>query len=110
MAITQKPLASGNLFITASNVSIFTTQAGVQIHPFLVLTNASASVVEVSVVYYNGSQELELAKKKIPAGVGKTWRVLEVSDTRLSAGYELKLRIDTGSINYFLSGVEQSDA
>jgi hypothetical protein len=105
MAATQKPLAFGVVSGT-SQVTIYTDPAGVQVHPFLVITNNTTAITEATVVVNNNAMDLEIVKKKIPGGVGKAWRVLEVSDVRLASGYSVKIQLSGGSVNYFLSGVE----
>lgn len=106
MATLQKPLAWGLLSTTAVTTIYTNSVSGAQVHPFLVITNAGATAVDVTIYGNNNSTDLILAKKKLPPKIGANYRVLEVSDLRMATNYSLKLQVSGGSINYFLSGVE----
>lgn len=105
MATAQKPLAFGTLN-TIALTSVYTVPTGDKIQPFLLLTNASATQVNASIIINNGSVDLLASFIKIPAGVGKNIRALEVSDLRLQTGMIVKLQLSAAiDVNYFLSGV-----
>ena len=104
MATIQQSLSIGTISNTTLT-SIFTAATNTTVAPALVISNITASKTTVSVTINNGVTDFLLVKKAIPAGIGKTFRVLEMSDLKLNAGYVVKLQLDTAdAINFFLSG------
>lgn len=78
--------------------------------PTLNITNRSSNAIELSVFINNGDEDYLLVKNKIAAGVGKTWRVIELHDQKLNAGFSVKVQCSTADeYNAFLSGSEISD-
>lgn len=105
MATEQKTLARGSI-AGPDTVTIFSSTATSNIQPFLVVTNNSAVIVEVNIRVSDGTTTLELETRKIAAGIGKAWRVLSLSDLRISQNYSIEIEIDTGGVDYHLSGIE----
>jgi len=104
MATIQQSLSIGTITDTTLT-SIFTVGANTTVAPALVLTNITANKTTVSVTINNGVTDFLLVKKAIPAGIGKTFRVLEMSDLKLNSSYVVKLQLDTtDAINFFLAG------
>ena len=104
MATIQQSLAVGTL-ATTTLTTLFTADFGSNVSPTLVITNISAAKTTVSVFINNGTADFLLIKRTVPAGIGKTWRVLEMSDLKLNALFVVKIQLDsTDPINFFLSG------
>lgn len=73
----------------------------------LVVTNNSGSINTVSIYVNDTISDHLLVTKKLASGLGKTWRVLELSDIKLNAGFELKIKLDSANtVNFNLSGSE----
>lgn len=95
--------------ITSSGITTFSyvVPAATITSPNLVITNAAATINDITVIINDGTDDFTLAKRKLPAGIGKTWRVLEMSDQKLDTGFTIKLNLtDAGPVIYFLSGSE----
>ena len=76
----------------------------------LIVTNASNNVIDVSVYINDTTDDFILTKKKIAAGIGKAWRVIEISDKKLGEGFTIKVQATTNDpYNVFLSGSEVID-
>ena len=103
MARNPTSLATGSIS-TTTLTEIYSPLTGEVVSPALVVTNTSAVQVEVSVFINNGTSDLLLTKKTIPAGSGKTWRVLELATQKLLSSHAIKIQLSAGSVNYFLSG------
>ena len=79
--------------------------------PSMDITNLTTSINTISVYINNGNTDFLLVTKTIPAGIGKTWRVLELHDQKLNAGYAIKVQATTvNAFNVFLSVSEISDS
>jgi len=90
---------------TTTRQTLFTVGVGEVVAPALVLTNASANVIEVSVYVSNGLTDFLIEARKIPAGIGKIFSVLSLSTQKLNAGFEVKIQTTTSDpINHHLSG------
>ena len=77
---------------------------------FLVLTNNSTAILDISVYINDGSTNYLLVKDKIPAGLGRDWIVRELSTQKLNAGFSIKVQATTSSVfNAFLSVSEISN-
>jgi len=77
----------------------------------LVVTNNSGAINTVSIYVNDSNKDHLLVTKKLASGVGKTWRVLELSDIKLNAGFELKIKLDSVNlVNFNLSGSEISES
>ena len=109
MATTQQPLSVGKI-TGPSKVAIFTNATSDQIQPFLVIANDGAAIAEVIVSIDDTANEVELDTKKIAGGVGKSWRVLSLADTRIGANDIINIDVISGSINYYLSGIIFDDS
>ena len=62
---------------------------------FLVLTNLTTNILDVSVYINNTATDFLLAREKIPAGIGKTWIVSELATQKLNAGFSIKVQCTT---------------
>jgi hypothetical protein len=70
----------------------------------LVLTNLASTTNAIEVYINDGLSDFLLAKNTLSAGNGKTWRVLELSDEKLNAGFSVKVKAAGASgYNAFLS-------
>lgn len=77
--------------------------------PSLVITNVGASNNKISLYINDGSDDFLIATRSVPCGA-QTWRVAEMSDQKLNAGFKIKIQASESSpINYFLSGSEITD-
>jgi len=110
MSTTQKPLAFGTLTGAALS-QIWINSVAAQVQPFLVITNASANRTKCNVYIQSGGVDRMLSEQTLPGGLGKSWRVLEMYDLRLASNYSVKLELPAGgTVNYFLSGIEITNA
>ena len=76
---------------------------------FLVVTNLTMNTNVISVYINNGIDDFLLKTQPLAAGVGKSWRVLELSDLKLNSGFSIKVKASNSSeTNYFLSVSEIS--
>lgn len=104
MAREPQSLATGQT-ATIALTSIYTVNAGEVVAPSLVLTNASANVIEASVYINDGSVDFLLETRKIPAGIGKNWQVFSLTSQRLNPLYQIKIQATTtDALNHHLSG------
>lgn len=79
--------------------------------PYLVLTNASNNVIDVSIYINNTVNDFLIAREKIPGGIGKERYVKELSTQKLNAGFKIKLQCTTAdTFNAFLSVSEISNS
>lgn len=107
MAREPKSLVITQLSAAGDNTLSYVVPAATVTSASLVLTNAASLINEVTVIINNGTSDFILARKKLPAGIGKSWRVLEMSDEKLSAGFFVKINLSASSpVNVFLSGNE----
>ena len=107
MAREPKSLVVTQLSVAGDNSLSYVVPAATVTSASLVITNAAALINEVTVIINNGASDFVLSRKKLPAGIGKSWRVLEISDEKLSAGFFVKINLSVASpINVFLSGNE----
>lgn len=110
MATTQKTLAFGTLTGTALT-EIWINAVAAQVQPFLVITNASVNQTKCNVYINSGAADRILTGQVLPGGIGKNWRVVEMYDLRLSGNSSVKLELpNDGTVNYFLSGIEITNA
>ena len=106
MAVDQKALAIGTIN-SVSQTAIFTNIDDVRIQPLLVLTNASSSIINVSIYINSGSGIFLFDKKPLPAGVGLSTFCDKLANLRLNQGFTILLQADSANLfNYFLSGVQ----
>lgn len=105
-SLTIKTISSTDIEFLGYEVPKKTTTA-----PSLVVTNFSNSINTISIYINDTENDFLLAEKKIPSGIGKTWRVLELSDLKLNAGYKIKVQQSSSDpVNYFLSGSEITES
>lgn len=89
----------------------YTVPTGTVTSASLVVTNQSTDITDVSIYINNTVDDFLLVTKKLAGGVGKSWRVLELSDEKLSAGYVVKVKSSKSQpINYFMSGSEITES
>lgn len=111
MSRTPKNAVITELVTTDLTTLAYTIPPSTVTTAYLVVTNNSATTVEVEVYLYDGQDDYLLVSKKIPGGIGKTWRVFELSDQKLNTGQSIKVKQSTAnSVNYFLSVSEISDS
>lgn len=78
---------------------------------FLNVTNLSNDINTISVYINDGSDDYLLKSYPVAAGIGKSWRVIELSDQKLNTGYKIKVKAsNSGEMNYFLSVTEISES
>lgn len=110
MARTPKSLAIQTIASSALTALDYVVPTSTTTSASLVLTNGTANTLDISVYINNGADDFLLVNRKIPAGIGKDWRVIEVTDLKLSAGFSVKVQATTSdSFNAFLSGSEVID-
>ncbi len=77
---------------------------------FLVITNLSAIIIDISVYINDGSSDFLISQNKIPSGIGKTWIVKELTTQKLNNSFTVKVQSTTAdSFNAFLSVSEISN-
>lgn len=77
----------------------------------LVLTNTTASIIDVTIFINDTVTDFVFDNVKIPAGIGKRKRIIALPDEKLNAGFLIKVQATTtGAFNAFLSGSEISDS
>ena len=107
MAREPKSLVVTQIAAAGDNTLSYVVPAATVTSASLVITNVAPVINEVTVIINNGTSDFILARKKLPAGIGKSWRVLEMSDEKLSAGFFVKIGLSVSSaVNVFLSGNE----
>lgn len=105
VAVTPKTIASTSI----TNLG-YTVPTSVISTAFLVLTNASSSILEIKVFINDGTTSFIFCTVKIPAGVGKKKRIIALPDEKLSAGMSIEVQATTtDTFNAFLSISEISD-
>lgn len=110
MARTPKSAAIERIETTDLFTLDYTINPNVVSTPFLVLTNLSNNILDISVYINDSEQDFLIVRNKIPAGSGKTWFVKELSLEKLNAGYKVKVQSATANpFNSFLSVSEVSD-
>ena len=78
--------------------------------PFLVLTNLTENIIDISIYINNGGNDFLLVRDKIAGGIGKDWIVKELPTQKLNAGFTIKVQATTtDSFNAFLSVSEISN-
>ena len=107
MASQPTHLVSG--LIASTQAAIFTAPANAILSNFsLVLTNLTENVVEVTFFRNDGTERL-LAKRKVPAGAGKTIAILEIAGAVLQSTHKIEAVADTASaVNFQLDAVQSS--
>ena len=65
--------------------------------PFLVLTNLTTSILDVTIYTNNGTTDFILVQDKIAGGIGKTWIIKELSTQKLNAGFTIKVQATTAT-------------
>ena len=77
----------------------------------LVLSNQSASDLDITVYINNVDADHLLVSEKIPAGSGQTWFVKELNFQKLNSGYKVKVQATTtDAFKAFMSVSEISDS
>ncbi len=77
---------------------------------FLVLSNLTANILDISVYINDSVSDFLLMSDKIPGGMGKTLHIKELSLEKLNAGFTIKVQSTTNdAFNAFLSVSEISD-
>ena len=110
MARTPKSAAIERIETTDLYTLDYTISPNVVSTPFLVLTNLTDNILDISIYMNDSEQDFLIVKKKIPAGSGKAWFVKELSLEKLNAGYKIKVQSTTANpFNSFLSVSEISD-
>lgn len=110
MARNPKSLAIQQIATTDLTAIAYTVPDDTVTSATLVLTNASTSIIEISIFINNGSGDFILDKVKLPGGVGKRERVISLSDVKQNPGFVIKVQATTSSaFNVFLSGSEVID-
>lgn len=110
MARTPKSAAIERIETTDLYTLDYTINPNVVSTPFLVLTNLTDNILDISVYINDSEQDFLIVKNKIPQGVGKTWFVKELSLEKLNAGHKIKIQSTTDDpFNSFLSVSEVSD-
>ncbi len=95
---------------TTDLISLYTVPDERVATGFLVLTNTTAVVLDISVYINNGASDFLLVRDKIPAGTGKDWIVKELPTQKLNVGFTIKVQATTSdAFNAFLSVSEISN-
>lgn len=111
--MARKPKSVEIKQITTTSLTTFDydVPANTVASPSLVITNAASTINTIKIFINDGEDDFLLVEKTIPAGIGKTWRVLEMSDQKLNTGYKIKIQPSSvTAINYFLSVSEISES
>lgn len=96
-AISSTSLITLNYVVPVDNVTSAT----------LVLTNATSSIIDVTIFINNTVSDFIIDRVKIPSGLGKRKRIVTISDEKLNAGFQIKVQATTtDTFNAFLSGSE----
>jgi hypothetical protein len=78
---------------------------------FLVLTNLTVSILDITVYINDGATDFLLVQEKIAGGIGKTWTVKELSTQKLNATFTIKVQATTATaFNAALSVSEISNS
>ena len=64
---------------------------------FLVLTNVTAAILDITIYINDGTTDFILVQDKIAGGIGKTWIVKELSTQKLNAGFTIKVQATTAT-------------
>tara|TARA_R110002012_G_scaffold294794_1_gene491091 strand:- start:133 stop:468 length:336 start_codon:yes stop_codon:yes gene_type:complete len=110
MARTPLNASIEQIATTSLTTLDYTVPASTVSTAFLVLTNASTSILDLSVYVNDGTTNFLLVRDKIAAGIGKDWIVKELPTQKLNAGFTIKVQsTTTDAFNAFLSVSEISD-
>jgi hypothetical protein len=110
--MARTPLNASIEQIATTNLTTlsYTVPASTVSTPFLVLTNLTTNILDVSVYIDDGATNFLLVKGKIAGGIGKDWIVKELSTQKLNAGFAIKVQATTtDAFNAFLSVSEISN-
>jgi len=106
MARAPKNLATGTIDNTTIK-ELYEVPVDTVTSPELVLTNMSASPVDVDVTINDGSEDFLLVTARLVGGIGKRHRVPSISDVKLNQLFAVKIQLSAATpINFFLSGTE----
>lgn len=107
LPVAVPPLAIATTDLTSLG---YTVPANTVSTAFLVLTNASTSILDIDVFINDGTTDFIFCNVKVPAGVGKKKRVIALPDEKLGTGFSIKIQADSVSpFNAFLSISEISN-
>ena len=111
MARQPKSLSIKEINTTTITSLDYVVPSGVVTNASLVVTNNSGTINTVDVYVNDTVSDHLLVSKKIASGIGKTWRVLELSDIKLNTGFEIKIKLSSANlVNFYLSGSEISES
>lgn len=108
MSLIDTNLASGTNSDTELNQILFVDSTINVLVYGATFTNLTASVIEVDIIFNDGSDRL-LQTLKIPGGVGRFVNPSCLTSLTLSSGQALKLQSTTNnSFNYKVNGAERT--
>ncbi len=105
VAVTPKTIATTDITDLGYTVPANTVSTA-----FLVLTNATSTILDINIFVSDGTTDFIFCNVKIPSGVGKKKRIVALSDEKLSTGFSIKVKATTTStFNAFLAISEVID-
>lgn len=110
MARTPLNASIEQIATTSLTTLDYTVPASTVSTAFLVLTNLTANILDITIYINDGTTDFLLVQDKIPGGIGKDWIIKELPTQKLNAGFTIKVQSTTSdAFNAFLSVSEVID-